>query len=79
MNITTIIGIVLIVLGVVGLIYGGITYTSSKNVVDLGSVQLKVDHQKTIPLSPIAGATAVAVGVILMIVGRRRHAIGGAL
>ena len=79
MNITTIIGIVLIVLGVVGLIYGGITYTSSKNVVDLGSVQLKVDQKKEIPLSPFFGAGAVAVGVILMLVGRRRNAGGSVL
>ena len=79
MNIMTIIGIILIVLGVVGLIYGGITYTSSKNVVDLGAVQLKVDQKKEIPLSPIAGAAAVAVGVILMLVGRRRHASGSVL
>ncbi len=79
MNITTIIGIILIVLGVVGLIYGGITYTSSKNVVDMGSVHLQVDQKKEIPLSPIAGAGAVAVGVILMIVGRRKTASGSAL
>jgi hypothetical protein len=78
MNILTIIGIILIVLGVVGLIYGGITYTSSKNVVDIGSVHLKVDDKETIPLSPIAGAAAVAVGVILIIVGRRRGASGRA-
>jgi hypothetical protein len=78
-NITNIIGIILIVLGVVGLIYGGITYTSSKNVVDLGSVQLKVDQKKEIPLSPFFGAGAVAVGVILMLVGRRRNAGGSVL
>jgi hypothetical protein len=79
MNIMNIIGIILIVLGVVGLIYGGITYTSTKNVVDLGSVQLKVDQKKEIPLSPIAGAGAVAIGVILLLVGRRRNASGSIL
>jgi uncharacterized membrane protein YidH (DUF202 family) len=79
MNIITIIGIILIGLGVVGLIYGGITYTSTKNVIDMGSVHLQVDQKKEIPLSPIAGAAAVAVGVILMIVGRRRSSSGSAL
>jgi hypothetical protein len=79
MNTMTIIGIVLIVLGVVGLIYGGITYTSSKDVVDLGAVKLQVDQKKEIPLSPIAGAGAVAVGVILLLVGRRRNASGSVL
>jgi hypothetical protein len=74
MKIMTITGLILIVLGVVGLIYGGITYTSSKDVVDLGPMHLKVDQQKHIPLSPISGAVAVAVGVVLITVGRRRQA-----
>ncbi|HWR81739.1 MAG TPA: hypothetical protein VN285_00395 [Candidatus Deferrimicrobium sp.] len=78
MNIMTIIGIILIGLGVVGLVYGGITYTSSKNVVDMGSVHVQVDQKEQIPLPPILGAAAVAIGVILIIVGRRRHAGGGA-
>jgi len=79
MNLMTIIGIILIALGVVGLIYGGITYTSSRNVVDMGSVHLQVDEKKQIPLSPIAGATAVAIGVVLIILGRRRRASGSSL
>ena len=74
MNTTTIIGIILIVLGVVGLIYGGITYTSSKDIVDMGPMHLQVDQKKQIPLSPIAGAAAVAIGVVLILVGRRRQA-----
>jgi uncharacterized membrane protein len=78
MNTLTIIGIILVVLGVVGLVYGGITYTSSKDVVDLGSMHLQVDEKHQIPLSPIAGAGAVAVGVIMIIVGRRRPAHGAA-
>ncbi|HBZ01412.1 MAG TPA: DUF3185 domain-containing protein [candidate division Zixibacteria bacterium] len=76
MNTTTIIGIILITLGVFGLIYGGITYTSSKDIVDMGSMHLQVDQKKQIPLSPIAGAAAVAVGVILILFGRRRVSNG---
>lgn len=71
MNTLTLIGIILIVLGAVGLIYGGINYTSNKNVVDLGAVQIQVDKKESIPLPPILGAAAVAVGVVLVIVGRR--------
>lgn len=76
MNIITIIGVILIVIGVVGLIYGGITYTSSKEVVDMGPMHLQIDQERQIPLSPIAGAVAVAAGVILILVGRRRPARG---
>jgi hypothetical protein len=76
MKMMTIIGIVLIALGVIGLIYGGITYTSSENVVDVGSMHVQVDQEKRIPLSPIAGAVAVAAGVILIVLSRRHSASG---
>lgn len=79
MNVTTIIGIILIVLGAVGLIYGGISYTSSRNVIDMGSMHVQVNESRQIPLSPIAGAAAIAIGVILIIVGRRRHPSGNIL
>jgi len=72
MKILTIVGIILIVIGVIALIYGGITYTSSKNAVDMGSMHLQVDQKHQIPLSPITGAVAVVVGVVFIIVGRPR-------
>jgi hypothetical protein len=78
MNVMTVIGVTLIVLGVVGLIYGGISYVSSENVVDVGSMHVQVDQKRQIPVSPIAGVAAIAVGVILIIVGRKRPAGGSA-
>jgi hypothetical protein len=79
MNTLTLIGIILIVLGAVGFIYGGITYSSKKDVVDLGALKIQVDHKESIPLPPILGAAAVAVGVVLVIVGRRWTPRGGAV
>lgn len=70
----TIVGIILIALGVIGLIYGGITYTSSKDVVDLGPIEIQVDEKKEIPLPPILGAAAVAIGAAMLVMGRRRSA-----
>lgn len=78
MNIITVLGIVLIVLGAAALIYGGITYTSSENVIDMGSMHVEVDQARHIPLSPIAGAASVVAGIVMMVVGRRRQASGGA-
>ena len=66
-----IIGMVLIVLGAVGLIYGGISYTSKTNVVDLGSLEVQVDEKREIPLPPVLGGAAVAVGIVLVFAGRR--------
>ena len=67
----TLVGIVLIVLGVLALAYQGITYTTREKVVDLGPIKASVDKQKTIPLPPILGAVALAAGVVLLVVGKR--------
>lgn len=74
----TLIGIVLIVIGAIGLIYGGITYTSKKDVVDFGSVKVQTETKEQIPLSPILGGTAVIAGVILVVFGQRRPSRGPA-
>ena len=58
-------------LGAVVLIYGGITYTSKKDAVDIGALKIQVDQKEHIPLSPIFGAAAEAVEVVLVIVGRK--------
>ena len=76
MNIMTILGAALIVLGVIGLVYGGITYTSGKDVVDMGPLHVEVEQQRRIPVTPIAGALAIVVGAVLIFAGGRRPVMG---
>jgi hypothetical protein len=64
-------GVVLIAVGVVSLAYQGITYTSSEKIIDIGSIEASVDTEKTIPLSPIMGAVAIAGGLGLVVLGRK--------
>ena len=66
------IGVALIVLGVVALVYEGITYTTSEKVIDLGPLKAEVERKKTIPLSPPVGVVAVAGGIVLLLVARAR-------
>lgn len=68
----TLVGIVLIILGVLALAYQGITYTTREKVIDLGPLKASVDKEKNIPLPPIVGALALAGGVVLVIVGARK-------
>jgi uncharacterized membrane protein HdeD (DUF308 family) len=68
----TVVGVVLIVLGVLALAYQGITYTTREKVIDLGPLKASVDKERTIPLPPILGVLALAGGVVLVIVGSRR-------
>ena len=72
MKATTLIGMALIILGVVALVYQGITYTTREKVVDLGPLKITADKDKNIPLPPIVGVLALAAGVALVIVGARK-------
>ena len=66
------IGIVLIVLGVIGLGYGGLHWTEQKKVVDLGPVQVTRDETKSVPIPPIIGGVSLVAGVLLVVGDRRR-------
>jgi uncharacterized membrane protein YidH (DUF202 family) len=69
MKSTTILGIALIIIGVVALAYGGITYTEREKIIDIGPLQATADREKTIPLPPILGGLSLAGGVALVIFG----------
>lgn len=66
------VGIALIILGVLALVYQGITYTTREKVIDVGPLQASVDKKKSIPLPPIVGVVALVGGVVLVIVGGRK-------
>jgi uncharacterized membrane protein len=68
----TIIGVILIVLGVVALAYQGITYTTNEKIVDLGPLKVEAKREKTIPLPPVLGGLALIGGIVLVIAGARR-------
>lgn len=66
-----IVGIVLIALGLLGLAWGGFTYTTREKVVDIGPIHATRDETHHIPLPPIAGAAALVGGVVLLLAGKR--------
>jgi len=61
-----ILGAILVVVGVLALVYGGIRYTKQEKVIDVGPIEATVEHKKTIPLPPLAGAAALVAGIILI-------------
>jgi hypothetical protein len=67
--------IVLIVLGIVALLYGGITYTKREKILDIGPIEATAQTRETIPLPPVLGALAIVGGIVLFVVdGRKRGA-----
>ncbi|MPZ21596.1 MAG: DUF3185 domain-containing protein [Luteitalea sp.] len=72
MKAATLVGIVLVIIGIVALAYGGITYTRDETVLDVGPVQAQRETRERIPLPPLLGGLALVGGVVLIIVGARR-------
>jgi hypothetical protein len=66
------IGIILIVIGIFAFAYQGFTYTTREKVVDLGPIQMTAEKTRTFPLPPIVGGIALAGGIVLLIVGKRK-------
>jgi len=69
----SVLGVILIVLGVAALVYQGITYTSRDTVIDIGPVHATADRERTLPLPPVMGIAAMAGGAALVIAGSRKR------
>ena len=74
MKVRQAIGILLIVVGLISLLMGGISWTREKTVIDLGPIEAKTRERETIPLPPIVGGLLLAGGVILLVIRSPRHA-----
>ncbi len=68
----TLLGIILIVVGIVAFAYQGITYTTREKVIDLGPMHMTADRTRTLPLPPIVGAIALVGGIVLLVTGRKK-------
>ena len=67
-------GFVLVVIGVLALVYGGISYNRQRTVLQVGSFKATATEQKNVPLSPIVGAIALIGGIALLMVPRKQLA-----
>ncbi|MBL0943076.1 MAG: hypothetical protein IBJ04_01940 [Hydrogenophaga sp.] len=72
MNFAKVVGVVLIVAGVIGLVMGSFSYTKNTEAVKLGPVELSVKQKETVNVPVWAGIGAIAVGVVLLVMGGRK-------
>lgn len=72
MNPVRVIAIVLVVCGVLGLIYGGFSYTKETTVVKVGPLEVSAKERQTVSIPIWAGVSAIVVGGLLLVFGSRR-------
>ncbi|MEO8672470.1 MAG: hypothetical protein ABI411_14225 [Tahibacter sp.] len=72
MNPTKLIAIVLIVGGILGLAYGGFSYTRDSKEVKLGPIELSVQKKETVNVPIWAGIGAVVLGGLILVAGGKR-------
>jgi uncharacterized membrane protein YidH (DUF202 family) len=67
------VGIILIVVGIVALVWGGISWTREETIVDLGPLEATAETRETIPLPPVLGGIALVAGIVLLVIPARRR------
>ena len=72
MKAPVVVGVVLIILGIAGLAFGGFSFTHKEKVLDLGPIQASADKKESLPIPPILGALAIVGGVVLVATSARR-------
>lgn len=68
----TMIGLVLIVLGLAGFLVPRIAYTDEETVIDVGPIEVQVERRNSIGIPDAAAGAAVVAGTVLVIVGATR-------
>ncbi len=72
MNAVKMAGVVLIVAGVLGLVYGSFSYTKETHEAKLGPLQFSVKEKETVNIPVWAGVGAIALGGLLLAFGGRK-------
>ena len=72
MNAVRIASVVLIAAGVLGLVYGGFSYTKDTHKAQLGPVELSVEEKETVNVPVWAGVGAIVLGGALLLVGGKK-------
>lgn len=72
MNAIKIVGVVLILAGILGLAYGGFSFTKETHEAKIGPLELQVKEKERVNIPAWAGIGAIVVGAALLLVPARR-------
>ena len=71
MGVQKLIGILLIVLGGLGLAYGGFTYTKETHEADVGPLHMEVKDKEHVNVPVWAGISGLVIGALLLATGKK--------
>ena len=73
MSAKRVIGLVLVIVGIVALVWGGVFWTDRDTVLDAGPLEVTTEEQEGVALPPILGVIALVGGIVLLVVPERRR------
>jgi hypothetical protein len=65
-------GLVLVVVGIVALVWGGVFWTERDTVIDAGPLQVTTENREGVPLPPVVGGIALVAGIVLLVLPARK-------
>ena len=65
-------GLILVVLGILALVYGGFSYTKEKHDADLGPIKISVKDKGHVNVPVWAGVAAIVGGALVLMGGGRK-------
>jgi hypothetical protein len=66
MTMRRIAGLVLVIIGVLALLFGGVFWTDRDTLVDAGPIQVTRDEREGFRIPPVFGIVAVIGGIVLL-------------
>ena len=74
MSLRRIVGIVLIVVGIVALVWGGVFWNNTETVFEAGPLEVESTEREGVALPPVLGVIALIGGIVLVALPNRARA-----
>jgi drug/metabolite transporter (DMT)-like permease len=73
MSARRIVGLVLLIVGIVALLWGGVFWTERDTIIDAGPVEVTAENEEGIAIPPVLGILAAIGGIVLLVIPDRRR------
>lgn len=66
-------GLVLVIVGIVILLWGGVFWTDRDTIVDVGEFEVTTENREGVAVPPILGGIVLVAGILLLVLPQRRR------